>query len=48
MYHPTERITHTTAFGTPVVEFWVELELDQWVQHDGSTPLPIAPRADAL
>ena len=25
------RITHTTAFGTPVVEHWQEREIAQWV-----------------
>ena len=25
------RITHTTAFGTPVVEHWLEREIAQWV-----------------
>ena len=29
MHHPTDRITHTTAFVTPVVEHW--LERDQHV-----------------
>ena len=24
MHHPTDRITHTTAFVTPVVEHWME------------------------
>ena len=24
MYHPTDRIAHTTAFVTPVVEHWLE------------------------
>ena len=24
MHHPTDRITHTTAFVTPVVEHWLE------------------------
>ena len=24
MYHPTDRIAHTTAFATPVVEHWLE------------------------
>ena len=24
MHHPTNRITHTTAFVTPVVEHWLE------------------------
>ena len=31
MYHPTDRITHTTAFVTPVVEHWLEREIAQWV-----------------
>ena len=31
MHHPTDRITHTTAFVTPVVEHWLERELAQWV-----------------
>ena len=31
MHHPTDRITHTTAFVTPVVEHWLEQELAQWV-----------------
>ena len=24
MHHPTDRLTHTTAFVTPVVEHWLE------------------------
>ena len=31
MHHPTYRITHTTAFVTPVVEHWLEREIAQWV-----------------
>ena len=31
MHHPTDRITHTKAFITPVVEHWLELEIAQWV-----------------
>ena len=31
MHHPTERIAHTTAFVTPVVEYWLEREIAQWV-----------------
>ena len=31
MHHPTDRITHTTAFVTPVVEHWLEREMAQWV-----------------
>ena len=46
MHHPTDRITHTTAF---VVEgHWLERELAQWVHHEGSIQRPIAPRANAL
>ena len=31
MHHSTDRITHTTAFVTPVVEHWLEQEIAQWV-----------------
>ena len=31
MHHPTDRITHTTAYVTPVVEHWLEREIAQWV-----------------
>ena len=31
MHHPTDRITHTTAFVTPVVENLLEREIAQWV-----------------
>ena len=31
MHHPTDRIAHTTAFVTPVVEHWQEREIAQWV-----------------
>ena len=27
MHHPTDRIAHTTAFVTPVVEHWLEGEI---------------------
>ena len=36
MHHPTDRIIHTTAFVTPVVEHWLEREIAQWVHHEGS------------
>ena len=29
MHHPTDRIAHTTAFVTPVVEHWLEREIEQ-------------------
>ena len=31
MHRPTDRIAHTTAFVTPVVEHWLEREIAQWV-----------------
>ena len=31
MQHLTDRIAHTTAFVTPVVEHWLEREIAQWV-----------------
>ena len=31
MHHPTDRIAHTTAFVTPVVEHWLEREIAQYV-----------------
>ena len=43
MHHPKDRITHTTAFVTPVVEHWLEREIAQWVHHEGSVQRPIAP-----
>ena len=30
MHRPTDRITQTTAFVTPVVEHWLEREIAQW------------------
>ena len=30
MHHPTDRITQTTAFVTPVVDHWLEREIAQW------------------
>ena len=35
-YHPTDRMTHTMTFVTPVVEHWLEREIAQWVHHEGS------------
>ena len=37
MHHPTDRIAHTTAFVTPVVEHWLEREIAQWVKNWVST-----------
>ena len=44
MHYPTDRITHTTAFVTPVMEHWLEREISQWgPPHEGSFRRPIAP-----
>ena len=40
MHHPTDRITHTTVFVTPVVEHWLEREIAQWVRQEGSIRQP--------
>ena len=54
MHHPTDRIAHTTAFVTPVVEHWLEREIAQWVHpmsgyKAGVSWLPIpAPMAQWL
>ena len=34
-HHPTHRISHTTAFVTSVVKYWMERETAQWVYHKG-------------
>ena len=34
MHHPTDRIIHTMAFVTPVVEHWLEREIAQPVLHN--------------
>ena len=31
LLYATDKITHTTAFVTPVVEHWLEQEIAQWV-----------------
>ena len=36
MHHRTDRIAHTTAFITPIVEHRLEQEIAQWVHHEGS------------
>ena len=43
MHHPTDRITHTTALVTPVVEHRLQQEIAQWVHHEGLIRRPIAP-----
>ena len=41
MHHPTDRTAHTTAFVTPVVEHWLEREIDQWVHCSFDLSCPI-------
>ena len=31
IHHPTDRIAHTMAFATQVVEHWLEQDIAQWV-----------------
>ena len=47
-HHPSDRIEHTTAFVTPVVEVWLEREIAQLVYHEVFIRRPIAPRANAF
>ena len=41
IHHPIDRIAHTTAFVTAVVEHWLEREIAQWVH-------PMRDRSDDL
>ena len=45
MHQPTDRIAHTTAFVTPVVEHWLEREIALWVRRPNAltTELHLAP-----
>ena len=45
MHHTTDRIIHTTAFVTPIVEHWLEREIAQCVRYECSIRRPIAPRS---
>ena len=36
MHHTTDRMAHTTAFVTPIVEQCLEREMAQWVHYEGS------------
>ena len=40
MHHPIDRMTHTTAFVTPVVVRLLEREIAQWFHHEGSIDDP--------
>ena len=39
IYHPTDRITHTTAFVTPDVEHWLEIEISSMGPPRGIDPM---------
>ena len=43
IWNSIDRITHTIAFVTPVMEFWLEQQIAQWVHYEGSIQRPIAP-----
>ena len=36
MHHRTDRISHTTAFVTPVVEHWLEREIASWYMEENT------------
>ena len=40
MHYTTDWIAHNTVFGKPVVEYWLEREIAQWV-YEGSIGQPI-------
>ena len=48
IHHTTDRTAHTMAFVRPVVEHLLERKIAQWVHHEGSIQLSIAPRTNAL
>ena len=48
MHHPTDRITHTMAFVTPIVEHWLEWEIAQCVHPMKDRSDDISPWANAL
>ena len=48
MHHPTNRIIHTTSFVTPVMKHWLEREIAQCINYEGSIQWPIAQWVDAL
>ena len=37
MLYPADRIVYITAFVTPVVEYYLEREIAQWIHHDSQT-----------
>ena len=47
-HHPIDKMIHITFFVIPVVEHWLEREIVQWVNHEGSITQPIAAWTDPL
>ena len=45
MHHPTDKVPYTTVFVSAVVDFWLEREIAQRVDHEGRciTQLHLAP-----
>ena len=41
MQYHTDRMAHTTAFVTPVVEHWLEREIAQWVTSERQVTISI-------
>ena len=48
IHHPTERIAHTKAFVTPIVEHWLNWEITQGVYKVGSIRCHTTPSEDTL
>ena len=48
IYHPINMVAHTTALVNPVIEHWLEREINQWVYYEGLNWQPVAPETDAL
>ena len=36
MHHAKYRIAHTIAFDTSIVEHWLERDIAEWVNYEGS------------
>ena len=45
MYHPTDRITHTTVFVTPAVQHWLEREIAHLTDRSDETHRTISIRS---
>ena len=48
MHHPIDRITHTTAFVTPVVEHWLERDIVECSYHRATSRSSRCKDADCL